>query len=63
MSSRDWSDLKLVAKEDPNSALALFHDTVLTVLEKLVPVKKARSKYRMSKERRQLWARISKATN
>ena len=57
----DWSDLP---SEEPNGALNLFHGKVLTVLEKLVPAKKAKpSKYRMPKQRKQFWAKMSKVND
>ena len=49
LSSKDWSDMMKTAKEDPTEALKKFHDIVLMVLEKLVPVRKPFSRYRMPK--------------
>ena len=62
LSDIDWSDMMAVVKKDPKAALEQFHDKVLNVLEKTVPARKAKSKYKMSKERKQLWTRISKVT-
>ena len=62
LSKVDWRKMEDLAKSCPTSALAEFHDQVLQVLEKSVPLKKkqARGHPKMHRMRRLLWRRLAK---
>ena len=57
-----WEPMEEIAASCPTKALAWFHEQVLGVLERLVPVKKKRSRSgaRMNRMRRLLWRRLAK---
>ena len=63
ISSIDWKEMDDKAKSCPTAALSEFHEKLLKVLEKLVPVKKKKSgkKPKMHRMRRLLWKRHAKA--
>ena len=62
LSKVDWEPMEDIAAACPTKALKWFHEQVLAILEKLVPVKNKRSKSRpkMHRMRRLLWRRLTK---
>ena len=59
----EWDDFEQIAKDDPVLALSMFHNKVLSVLEKLTPVRQKRkknSRSKMHRMRRLLWKRLAK---
>ena len=58
----NWDKMKELALTSPASALSEFHHQVLSVLEKLVPVKrkKGKGKPKIHRMRRLLWKRLAK---
>ena len=61
LSALDWSGFKEVAGEDPTKALNQFHQSILPILEKLVPEKlEFQGRPKMSKHRKYLWCRLHK---
>ena len=59
----DWGEMEILAKTDVVTAHTHFVETVLPVLEELVPHKvtgKVFGKRRVDKERRRLWRRMGK---
>ena len=59
----EWDDFEKIAKDDPVLALSMFHNKVLSVLEKLTPVRQKRkknSRSKMHRMRRLLWKRLAK---
>jgi len=59
----DWQPMEELSKDSPTEALNWYHEKVLTVLERLMPVrKKARkkSRSRIPRQRRLLWRRLAK---
>ena len=62
LSKVDWEPMEEIAATCPSKGLEWFHEKVLGVLEKLVPMKKKRSRSRpkMHRMRRLLWKRLGK---
>ena len=58
-----WEKMQDLAKSCPSAALSEFHDRLLEILEKLVPMKRKRSKKKpkMHRMRRLLWKKHAKA--
>ena len=59
----DWADMEVLSESDTTAALNLFHEKILVVLERLVPVKKiptSISKSSINKMRRTIWRRVTK---
>ena len=59
----EWDEMDMLANSDTTAALGFFHDKVLAILERLVPVKKKpskSSKSRIHRMRKTIWRRISK---
>ena len=66
LSQINWGPLETMAKDDVTAAHALFIDTVLPVLEELVPQKligKQFGKRRVYKKRRCLWRKLGRIKN
>ena len=57
-----WDTMEQLSKNDPVAALGHFHDTVLEILERLVParLKRPQKKARMHRMRRLLWKKLGK---
>ena len=61
----DWEDMEKLANPDTTGALNLFHERILAILERLVPLKKiSKGVYKSSvnKMRKTIWRRLFKAT-
>ena len=59
----DWQPVESLARTDVTAAHSLFVESVLPVIEDLVPLKKVGKKFgkrRVDKERRTLWRRLGK---
>ena len=58
----DWDPVRELSRNDPAAGLAWFNDKVLSILVKLVPVRKRGKvrRHRMCRQRRTLWRRLSK---
>ena len=59
----EWDEMDMLANSDTTAALGFFHDKVLAILERLVPVKRKpskSSKSRIHRMRKTIWRRISK---
>ena len=61
LSEIDWTEMEEAGKISPNSALKIFLEELLPLLERHVPVKKKKKrKHHMDRRRKILWRRISK---
>ena len=62
----DWSSMEVVAKEDVTAAYTLFMNTLLPIMEELVPQRNSEKKFgksRKHRSRRGLWRKLARVKN
>ena len=58
----DWTEMEEAAKASPTSALSIFMDELIPVLERHVPIRKSKKKTRnrIERKRKLLWRRLTR---